>query len=116
MVKGYSKIGIIGGGNLYNMEILKEAKAERILTPYGEVHYYLPGNCPLIIRHGIQRNIPPHRINHKANIFAMKKLEVKYIFSFNSAGSLKKDIKPGDFLIPDDYINQDLRNSHCKRT
>jgi len=102
---GYSKTGIIGGGNLYDTKILKEAKEEMTLTPYGRVHYYLVGNQPLIIRHGIQRKVPPHRINHKANIFAMEKLAVRYIFSFNSVGSLKKVIKPGDFLIVDDYIN-----------
>jgi len=98
------KIGIIGGGNLYNLSILKKTKPKRISTPYGEMFYYLVGNCPLILRHGLQKNIPPHRVNYLANISAFRKLKKKFIFAFNSVGSLKKSIKPGDFLAPSDFI------------
>lgn len=112
-----SKIGIIGGGNLYHSPFLKAARPQIVSTPYGRVYYYLIGHCPLILRHGPNHNIPPHRINYQANIFAFKKMGRKYIFAFNSVGSCKKTIKPGEFLIPDDYISFNpptFYNKECK--
>lgn len=100
-----SQIGIIGGGNLSNLDILKKAKLKSFSTPYGKIFYYLTGNHPLILRHSLRENIPPHQVNYRANIFAFKKMGIRYIFSFNSVGSLKKEIKPGEFLIPHDYID-----------
>jgi len=99
------KTAVIGGGNISNLGLLKEAKLKSISTLYGKVDYYLFKNLFIICRHGIKKDIPPHGINHQANIFALKKLGVKYIFSFNSVGSLKKNIKPGTFLIPNDFID-----------
>jgi 5'-methylthioadenosine phosphorylase len=97
--------GIIGGGNFSNLDVLKKKKLRTISTPYGKAFYYFIKNCPIILRHGPKKNIPPHKINYKANISALKKLGVKSIFSFNSVGSLKKRLKPGTFFIPSDYIN-----------
>ncbi len=114
-MKNKNKIGIIGGGNLYHLSFLKKAKLKDLTTPHGRAFYYLINNCPLILRHGPNRNIPPHKINYQANIFAFKKLGVKYIFAFNSAGSLKKSIKPGEFLIPHDYINFDNPSFYDKQ-
>lgn len=87
--------------------VLKKAKLRKITTPYGKVNYYLANNFVFIARHGPGHDIPPHRINHRANIFALKELGVKFVFSFNSVGSLKKEIKPRTFLVPDDYIDFD---------
>jgi len=101
------KIGIIGGGSLANLSILKKTKLKNVSTPYGKAFYCLIKKKPLVLRHGPKNNIPPHKINYKANISALKKLGVKYIFSFNSVGSLKNKIKPGNFLIPTDYIDFD---------
>jgi len=114
-MKNKNKIGIIGGGNLYHLSLLKKAKVKNLTTPYGRAFYYLINNYPLILRHGPNRNIPPHKINYKANIFAFKKLGVEYIFAFNSVGSLKKIIKPGQFLIPHDYINFDSPSFYDKQ-
>ncbi len=101
------KIGIIGGGSLANLSILKTEKPKTISTPYGRVFYYLINKTPLILRHGLKGDTPPHKINYRANIFALKKLGIKFIFSFNSVGSLKKKIKLGNILIPTDYIDFD---------
>lgn len=108
MPKNYSKfkIAIIGGG-IWDLEILKRAKFKKISTSYGKVDYYFINDVILVNRHGKEKNIPPHKINHWANISALKKLGIKYIFSFNSVGSLKKNLKPGTFLIPDDFIDFD---------
>lgn len=59
-------------------------------------------------RHG--KNIPPHKINHKKNISFLKKKGIKIIIGINSVGSLKKKIKVGTIVIPNDYIN--LKNIH----
>jgi len=99
------KIAIIGGGSLADLIILKKAKLKNISTPYGKTFYYLIKNCPIILRHGPKNNIPPHKINYKANISTLKKLGVKFIFSFNSVGSLKLNLKPGIFFLPSDYID-----------
>ncbi len=99
------KIGFIGGGGLSHLTFLKKIKPRDLLTPYGKVFYYFIDGTPLILRHGPERNVPPHQVNYQANIFAFKKLGVKYICAFNSVGSCKRNIKPGEFLIPDDYIS-----------
>ena len=97
--------GIILGWNLKKLSFLKEGKLKKIKTPYGLANYYLVKNSFFLPRHGLEENIPPHKINYRANIYAFKKLGVKFIFSFNSVGSLKKEIKPGTLLIPSDYID-----------
>ncbi len=55
-------------------------------------------------RHGPGHTIPPHHINHKANLHAMKDAEVDRVVSTSSVGSLKKHIRPGGLIVPDDYI------------
>ena len=102
-----NKIGIIEGGNLYQLDFLKDLRFEKILTSYGDAFYYSYHSIPFILRHGPERNILPHTINHQANIFVFKKMGIKKVFAFNSVGSLTKRIKPGMFLIPHDYINFD---------
>lgn len=109
-----SKIAIIGGNTLSRLNLLRNRLVEQIDTPFGRVLYYSVEKCPFLLRHGPQGNVPPHKINHKANIFALKKLKKQFIFSFNSVGSLKKDIKPGQFLVPDDYIGFDTTTFYDK--
>ncbi len=87
-----------------NSEILKNLKPRIVSTGYGRVFYYKTKNYFLITRYTLE-NLPPHKINHKANIFAFKNFGVKYIVSFNSVGSLKKEIKPGQILVVSDYID-----------
>lgn len=107
MQKNYSKFdrAIIIGRNLKKMDFFNKLELKKLNTPYGEVNYYQLKNCVFIPRHGLKENIPPHKINHLANIYGLKNLGIRYIFSFNSVGSLEKEIKPGEFLIPSDYID-----------
>jgi len=100
------KISIIGGMYIENLEFLNEFEEKIFSTDYGDVVYYLKGNVVLIQRHGKEK-LPPSKINYKANIKCIKELDCKYIFSFNSVGSLKRNIEPGTFLIPNDYIDFD---------
>lgn len=92
---------------MYHLSFLPTLELKNHKTSYGEAFYYLINNHPLILRHGVPNNKPPHKINYQANIMVFKELGVKHIFSFNSVGSCKKSIKPGSFLIPHDYINFD---------
>lgn len=98
------------------MDFFKKLKPKTLKTPYGKVKYYWMGDTVFILRHGIKENIPPHKINHKANIYGLKKLGVRYIFAFNSTGSLKKNIKPGELLIATDYIDLDPQTFFEKET
>lgn len=107
MPKNYSKSkeAIIIGWNLKKMDFFGQLQPKNLKTPHGRINYYQFKNCFFIPRHGIKENTPPHKINHQANISGLKKLGVKRIFSFNSVGSLKKNIRPGELLIASDYID-----------
>ncbi len=97
-------IGVIGGVGFFEAERFKGAQVEEIKTPYGIVHMLILGKVTLIPRHGIQNNVPPHKINHLANIFAFKEKGITKIVGVNSVGSLKQEISPPSILIPHDYI------------
>jgi len=76
----------------------------KIENRHGEVYLIRGGDYVYIPRHGNLGNTPPHRINHKANISALKDENVSCIIGVCSVGSLKKSIKPGTLVVPDDYI------------
>lgn len=98
-------IGIIGGTNLYETEFLGKTKEEEIKTEYGTVYALVGEKFLFIPRHGKNRDIPPHRINHRANITALKEYDIEEVIGVTSVGSLKKEIPPMSLVIPDDYIH-----------
>jgi len=97
-------ICIIAGTSLIDSPIFKLWSDERLETPYGETNYKRWGNYIYLQRHGNPPR-PPHRINHHANIWALSHLGVEKIIAINSVGSLKTQLKPGMFIIPDDFIS-----------
>jgi len=99
-------VGIIGGTNLFHSSLLRGIEAKKVSTTFGTVQCFSSrdGGVKLISRHGLESPLPPHRINHKANIMAMKSLGVSHILGITSVGSLKKEITPGTFLVPEDFI------------
>ncbi|MBU1487970.1 MTAP family purine nucleoside phosphorylase [bacterium] len=99
------RIAIIGGTALFGAEIFKEALAREIRTPCGSTFLLIKDDLVFLPRHGKDKNIPAHKVNHQANLSALKDLAVKQIVGINSTGSLKVEIPPGSILIPDDYIN-----------
>ncbi len=107
------KIAIIGGSGIYDFKIFKKVREAKIRTPFGlpsspiEIGEFSGRKIAFLSRHGKKKDIPPHKINYRANIFALKKLGTGYIFALNSVGSLKKEIKPGTFLVVSDYIHLD---------
>jgi 5'-methylthioadenosine phosphorylase len=107
-----AEIGIIGGSGLYAMSGLTQAKEERVTTPFGDpsevlVLGELEGRkVAFLARHGRGHRILPSELNFRANIYAMKKLGVERIVSLSAVGSLKEEHQPGDFVVPDQFIDR----------
>jgi 5'-methylthioadenosine phosphorylase len=107
-----AEIGIIGGSGLYSMPGLTGVREERVSTPFGDpsdafVLGDLEGHkVAFLARHGRGHRILPSELNFRANIYALKKLGVERIISVSAVGSLKEEHKPGDFLIPDQFIDR----------
>ena len=105
-------LGIIGGSGLYNLNGLKNTELLNIKTPYGttssklHISDYKSLKVVFLPRHGIEHSIPPHKINYRANIYALKKYGVTDIISVSAVGSLKNNHKPGDFILPDQFIDR----------
>jgi len=107
-----NRIGIIGGSGLYGIEGVEVLDHLTIETPYGPPsdRLVLARVCDhevvFLPRHGQGHGIPPHRINYRANIYAMKLAGVSRIISISAVGSLKEDIKPGDFVLVDQFVDR----------
>lgn len=114
-----STIGVIGGSGLYQIEGIKDVKEIEVKTPFGDpsdklVAGVLEGTPVVFLpRHGKGHRLSPTEINNRANIWAMKKLGVNAIISISAVGSLKLQIKPTDFVIPDQFID---RTAHRRCT
>ena len=105
------KIGIIGGSGLENPELLQDYKEINVDTPFGKpssplITGKINGvNVVILSRHGRKHEIPPTQINNRANIFALKYEGCKQIISTTAVGSLRENIKRGDFVILDQLID-----------
>jgi 5'-methylthioadenosine phosphorylase len=107
-----ASIGIIGGSGLYTMSGLTDTREIRVKTPFGEpsdavVLGMLEGKrVAFLARHGRGHRILPSEINYRANIYAMRLLGVERIISVSAVGSLKEDLRPGEFLVPDQFFDR----------
>jgi len=105
-------IGIIGGSGLYAMSGLTNTREVRVKTPFGEpsdaiVLGTLEGKrVAFLARHGRGHRILPGEINYRANVYAMKLLGVERIISASAVGSLKEDLRPGEFLVADQFVDR----------
>jgi 5'-methylthioadenosine phosphorylase len=106
------RIGVIGGSGLYSMPGFENARELRVKTPFGEpsdalVVGTLEGKrVAFLARHARGHRFLPTEINYRANIHAMKQLGVERIVSVSAVGSLQEDLKPLDFLIPDQFYDR----------
>ena len=102
------KIAIIGGTGVYDPSILNNIKEVEQDTPYGKitaVEGEYNGKTVLFMnRHGAGHSIPPHMINYRANIWGLKELGVDRILATAAVGSLNRDMAPGNFVFPDQYL------------
>jgi 5'-methylthioadenosine phosphorylase len=105
-------LGIIGGSGLYALEGLSELEEVRVDTPFGEpsdavIRGKLGAVTLLFLpRHGRGHRFAPHRINYRANVFAMKALGAQQVLSVSAVGSLKESLHPGDFVLIDQFIDR----------
>ncbi|MEP7077516.1 MAG: S-methyl-5'-thioadenosine phosphorylase [Chthoniobacterales bacterium] len=110
-------IGIIGGSGLYQMEGVTEPAEHNVETPFGppsdaliggRMHgrqiYFLP-------RHGGGHRLLPHELNHRANIWALRSLNVRWIICVTAVGSLQEKYKPRDVLLPSQFYDRTSRGS-----
>lgn len=104
-------IGIIGGSGLYDPSMITKATKIQIKTSYGNpsdfynIGYINGIKVAFLSRHGVGHKIPPHELNFKANINGFEQLGAKRIISCCAVGSLKENYKPGDIVIPDQFID-----------
>lgn len=106
-----NKIGIIGGSGLYKIEGIEKVEQVSLLTPFGQPSAnYITGKLSgvdvvFLPRHGKDHTINPSEVNYRANIFGMKKLGVAAVISVSACGSLKEELKPMDFVVPDQFVD-----------
>ena len=100
-------LGIISGTVLLRGKgIFSGLREETVETTFGRAELFHSADLVFIARHGTdpRRHLPPHLINHASNLAAMKKIGVREIVGVHSTGSLKRRLKPGMLVVPDDYI------------
>jgi 5'-methylthioadenosine phosphorylase len=106
------KIGIIGGSGLYKMSGLTDTREVKVKTPFGApsdaiVVGTLEGHrVAFLARHGRGHRLSPSEINYRANICALKMLGAERVISVSAVGSLRDDLPPLDFLIPDQFFDR----------
>ena len=104
-------LAIIGGSGLTKMDALEITRREVVNTPYGEPSSPLIHGCfdgldiVFLPRHGAGHTIPPHKINYRANIWALKHIDVDYIVGMATVGGIRDDMAPETIAIPDQIID-----------
>ena len=112
MVNSDIRIGVIGGSGLYEMEGLTDVTHVSLDTPFGfPSDNYIIGHLEgipvaFLPRHDRSHRISPSKLNFRANIYGFKKLGIEYLISVTAVGSLKKRIRPGDIVIPDQFYDR----------
>ncbi|MDH7506942.1 MAG: S-methyl-5'-thioadenosine phosphorylase [Candidatus Thermoplasmatota archaeon] len=113
-----AKIGIIGGSGLSKIGIIKDIEELGVNTPFGSPSEKIilgkigKIDVAFLSRHGKDHTIPPHKVNNRANIFALKECGVEYLISTAAVGSLKKEIKPQDFVIASQLVDKTVKRSN----
>ncbi|AAL80977.1 S-methyl-5'-thioadenosine phosphorylase [Pyrococcus furiosus DSM 3638] len=102
------RIAIVGGSGVYDFPA-ENKREETVKTPYGEVKITVgvvgDEEVAFLARHGKGHSIPPHKINYRANIWALYELGVERIIATSAVGSMNPEMKPGDFVILDQIID-----------
>ncbi len=99
-------LGVLSGSIMMEHSVLAKRQTRAVSTAFGEALAVVTDSVALILRHGHDpaEYILPHRINHRANLQALKDLGVTEVVGINSTGSLKRELPPGTIVIPDDFI------------
>src|SRR5262245_19785111 len=104
-------LGVLGGSGLYEMDGLRDVTEVDVDTPFGRPSDVLVkgklGDTTLLFlpRHGRGHRVPPHQINYRANVCALKKAGATHLVSVSAVGSMKEEIEPGHLVVPDQFID-----------
>lgn len=116
--KPENSIGIIGGSGLYEIEGFEQTEQRQIETPFGAPSDALIGGRMkgrqvwFLPRHGKGHRLLPHEINHRANIWAMRSVGVRWLLCVTAVGSLKEEYAPRHIVLPDQYFDRTSRREH----
>jgi 5'-methylthioadenosine phosphorylase len=105
-------IGVIGGSGLYEMDGISEVVETAVDTPFGPpsdkiIRGKVEGRTVCFLpRHGVGHRLLPHEINHRANLWALRSLGVRWLVSVTAVGSLREHLKPRDLVVPDQLIDR----------
>jgi len=112
------KFAVIGGSGLYQFAGLHVVEQKKMLTPFGEPSdvitigkldqhtvYFLP-------RHGSKHHLPPHKVNYRANLFALHQLGVTQVLAVNAVGGIAASLVAGDIVVPDQMIDYTYGREH----
>jgi 5'-methylthioinosine phosphorylase len=111
-------IALIGGSGLYQLEGIENIRVLSVDTPYGQtsadliIANWLGQPIVFLPRHGEKHKIPPHKINYRANIWALKQQDVSHIIAVNAVGGISPDMAPGKLVIPDQIIDYSSGREH----
>lgn len=111
-------IGIIGGSGLYEFDGFERTEERVVATPFGEPSDALVGGIFagrkvwFLPRHGRGHRILPTEINHRANLWALRSLNVRWLICVSAVGSLKEEYRPRDVVLPDQYFDRTSRREH----
>jgi 5'-methylthioadenosine phosphorylase len=114
---GRPMLGIIGGSGLYDIDGMAQMRETMVRTPFGRPSDAIitgtVGGVPVafLSRHGRGHRVNPTAINYRANLYALKSLGVQRVISVSAVGSMKEAIKPGDVLLPDQFIDMTKRRA-----
>lgn len=118
MTNGIPAIGIIGGSGLYQMEGVENPTEQRVATPFGDPSDALIGGTMhgrqiyFLPRHARGHRILPHELNHRANIYALRSLNVRWIICVTAVGSLQEKYAPRDVLFPTQFYDRTSQRAH----
>jgi 5'-methylthioadenosine phosphorylase len=115
-VSDRAEIGVFGGSGFYSL--LNDVREIKVDTPYGPPSdsFFLASvggrRVAFLPRHGRRHTIPPHLINYRANVWAMRSLGVRAVISPCAAGSLQLEVRPGDFVVCDQFVDRTRGRPH----
>ena len=112
------ELAIIGGTGLTQMQQMENLRHELITTPFGEAsgplsHGTLWGHPVVFLpRHGYGHTIPPHKVNYRANLWALRQVNVGVVIAVNAVGVIRQDLEPGTLVLPDQLLDYTYGREH----
>lgn len=112
MSENEAAIGVVGGSGLYEMDGFEGISMKTVRTPFGEpsdqvVMGEIGGRRVCFLpRHGVGHRLLPHEINHRANLWALRSLGVRWLISVTAVGSLREALEPRHIVVPDQLIDR----------